>query len=176
MPPLIIDNQTIEFRVTPLENIFQLRWDILRPGLPEDAAQFDGDDEPTTLHFGAFTEDGRNVGCCTYVVRPWVNDDPRYPDFPGADPAATYQLRGMATAPDLAKRGIGTAMQAFAERTLSAAAAQLLWCNARVHAVPFYQRLGWRVASDEFHIPTVGPHHKMTRPLNGATDPRQASE
>jgi GNAT superfamily N-acetyltransferase len=166
MTTLNIDNQIITFRVTPLADIFQLRWDILRPNLPEDMAQFDGDDEASTLHFGAFTDDGRNVGCCTYVARPWVNDDPKYPDFAEAAPAATYQLRGMATAPDLLKRGIGAALSDFAEQTMREANAQLLWANARIAAVPFYQKLGWVIASDEFYIPTVGPHHKIVREIN----------
>ena len=42
-------------------------------------------------------------------------------------------------------------------------APRLLWCNARVPAMGFYQKLAWQVVSDEFHIPTAGPHVKMVR-------------
>jgi hypothetical protein len=31
--------------------------------------------------------------------------------------------------------------------------------------VPFYQRHGWAVASDEFIVETAGPHFKMTLKL-----------
>ncbi len=36
-----------------------------------------------------------------------------------------------------------------------------LWCNARVPAAPFYQKLGWRIVSEVFDIPTAGPHVRM---------------
>ena len=39
--------------------------------------------------------------------------------------------------------------------------ARRFWCNARVAAVPFYARMGWRVVSDLFDVPTVGPHRVM---------------
>ena len=65
-----------------------------------------------------------------------------------------------------AQGGIGAALSDFAEQTMRDANAQLLWANARIAAVPFYQKLGWVIGSDEFHIPTVGPHHKIVRELN----------
>lgn len=39
----------------------------------------------------------------------------------------------------------------------------LLWCNARVVAIPFYIADGWKIVSDVFEIQTVGPHVIMTR-------------
>lgn len=170
MTTLQIDNQTITLRVTPLENIFDLRHAVLRPGLPVEAAQFDGDHETTTLHFGAFTESNQNIACCTYVINPWQNDttpNPAYPNHEDADPQHTYQLRGMCTHPDLLKRGVGAALNNFAIQTLQDQSAQLLWGNARIIAIPFYLKLNWQIASDEFHIPTVGLHHKITYRLHG---------
>ena len=41
----------------------------------------------------------------------------------------------------------------------------LLWCNARVPYVPFYEAMGWRVVSGQFEIPTAGPHVKMLKRL-----------
>jgi len=49
---------------------------------------------------------------------------------------------------------------------LPPAAPRLLWCNARVPAVGFYESLGWRVVSERFEIPTAGPHVKMVRRLD----------
>ena len=40
---------------------------------------------------------------------------------------------------------------------------RLLWCNARVPAVPFYQKHGWQVVSEPFEVPTAGPHVKMIK-------------
>ena len=36
-----------------------------------------------------------------------------------------------------------------------------LWCNARLHAVGFYERQGWKVEGDEFDVPDIGPHFVM---------------
>jgi hypothetical protein len=37
------------------------------------------------------------------------------------------------------------------------------WCNARVVALAFYRAQGWIVISDEYDIPTAGPHRRMLR-------------
>jgi GNAT superfamily N-acetyltransferase len=64
------------------------------------------------------------------------------------------------------RTGIGRALLRVAERELAAEGGpRLLWCNARLGAVGFYERLGWTVVSDVFDIPTVGPHRIMTSVL-----------
>jgi len=75
-------------------------------------------------------------------------------------------LRGMATAPEFRSGGIGSALLELAEQTLrSAGPIRQLWCNARTPALSFYKRQGWKVVSDEFFIPTAGPHFRMTKTL-----------
>jgi GNAT superfamily N-acetyltransferase len=70
----------------------------------------------------------------------------------------------MATRADLARRGIGSALLRFALGILRAERGPVVvWCNARLAAVPFYATQGWEVASEVFDIPTVGPHHVMVR-------------
>jgi GNAT superfamily N-acetyltransferase len=135
-------------RRAALEEIIALRHAELRPGLPRADAEFEGDHEPAARHFGAFLPGGTCVGCASFVPRPWHGE-------------SAYQLRGMATRADLVRRGIGSRLLAVAEQELGADGVELLWCNARVEAVPFYLRLGWRIASGRFDIPGVGPHHAM---------------
>lgn len=134
-------------RVT-LDEILALRHEELRPGLPLATARFDGDDEPQTLHVAAIEHDAV-VGCASFMRRPYQG-------------RAAYQLRGMATRADRRGAGVGAAVLRFGTDALRGDTA-LLWCNARIAAVPFYERHGWAVASDVFDIPTVGPHHVMTR-------------
>lgn len=121
---------------------------------------FDGDDAPTSRHGAGFC-DGVAVGCATFHLNQWE-----------AEPA--WQLRGMATLPEYRGKGIGRAVLAMIEADLEAQPGEthggadvgpLLWCNARVPAVEFYRRLGWRVVSGEFEIPTAGPHVKMIKRL-----------
>ena len=139
-------------RATTLLEIFPLRHAELRPGLPHDTARFDGDDDSASRHFGAFlVDDGAIVGCASFMRRSWNGE-------PG------WQLRGMATRADHVRRGIGARLLGFAEETLCAEPGpSLLWCNARLTAVPFYERVGWVVVSDVFEVPTVGPHRAMVR-------------
>jgi GNAT superfamily N-acetyltransferase len=139
-------------RRASLAEVLALRHQELRPGLPVAAALFDGDDAPTTSHYGAFLVDGgENVGCASLMTAPW-RDEP------------ALQLRGMATRADLVRTGIGSALLRFVEDDVRRAGGpRLLWCNARVPAVPFYERLGWTVGSTRFEIASVGPHHAMVR-------------
>ncbi len=143
----------VDVRRASLEEIFALRHRELRPGLPAGTAAFEGDDDPGTRHLGAFLPGtGDAVGCASLMPRAWQAE-------------TAYQLRGMATRADLARRGIGTAVLRFAEADVPHSAATVLWCHARLHAVAFYAGLGWEAVSDVFDIPTVGPHRTMIRRL-----------
>jgi GNAT superfamily N-acetyltransferase len=137
------------------EETLAVRLPVLRPGRARGEAVFDCDREESTRHFGAFDEAEVLVGVATIHPAP----------CPAAAGAAAWQLRGMATLPAVRGRGFGTALVRQAERTVRGQGGALLWCNARTGAVPFYRRLGWEVAGEEFEIPTVGPHFRMVRRL-----------
>jgi GNAT superfamily N-acetyltransferase len=144
------DGGVVARRATVAE-IFQLRRDVLRAGLPVEAAQFPGDDLPATIHVGAFAPDGRNVGCATGTLNHWEG-------------RPAWQLRGMAVAPDWQRRGVGQRVLAELERLVREQSdVRLLWCNAREVALAFYKAQGWRIESERFVIETAGPHYKMTR-------------
>jgi len=152
VPPLRPPAPPVVIRAAGFDEILQLRYDMLRAGLPPEAAIFEGDHEPTSRHYGAFA-DQRNVGCASFHLNCWL-DEP------------AWQLRGMATAPDFRGNGLGRAMLSFVESDLLATQpVHLLWCNARVPAARFYQRLGWQIVSEEFEIPTAGPHVRMVKRL-----------
>jgi GNAT superfamily N-acetyltransferase len=147
-------------RAAKLDEIVDLRYDVLRAGLPREAAIFDGDSAHTSRHYGAFV-DGRNIGCATLHLNHWL-DEP------------AWQLRGMATAPDFRSAGVGRELLSFLEADLLAThPVHLLWCNARVPAIRFYQRSGWQIVSEEFEIPTAGPHVRMVKrlPRSGQAKP-----
>ncbi|HEX3356832.1 MAG TPA: GNAT family N-acetyltransferase [Tepidisphaeraceae bacterium] len=146
------DLQSILIRPARIEEVIDLRWTILRAGYPRDAAHFEGDNEPTTHHFGAFIDDAC-IGCATILRREFEHE-----------PA--WQLRGMAVSANLQKSGLGGRLLDFAEQTaLDQNHSNLLWCNARVPASGFYQRKGWTIVSDVFEYPQAGPHVKMMKRL-----------
>jgi GNAT superfamily N-acetyltransferase len=75
-----------------------------------------------------------------------------------------WQVRGMATRGDLVRRGIGRALLRHALAALrDAGGPELLWCNARVAALGFWEREGWVIVSEVFDIPGVGPHRTLER-------------
>lgn len=142
----------ILFRRADFGEIIGLRHRVLRPGRPLATAHFEGDDDPRTVHLGAFPAGAAEaLACVTLMPRPWR-----------ATPG--WQLRGMATRPDLARRGLGRGLLRFAEDTVRAEGGPpLLWCNARAAAVPFYAGAGWETVSEPFEVPDVGPHREMVR-------------
>ena len=147
----------MQFRRATLDEIYRLRFAVLRPGHPVERVHWAGDDlePPATYHFAAIGSEGQaqTIGCLTLLSSNW-----------GDGPA--YQLRGMAVAEGFRSRGIGGELLKLAEQTVrTETPLRLLWCNARVPAVRFYERNGWRVVSEGFDIAGVGPHRKMIRVL-----------
>lgn len=140
----------VQIRAATLEEILPLRDEVIIQGTGRSSPEFDGDHAPTTLHVGAFLH-GRNVGCGTFLLNEWKGE-----------PA--WQLRGMATAPDLRGKGIGAALLTEAEAQLrSRSPVRLLWCDARRVAVEFYVKQGWVIESEEFLTPGIGMQRKMTK-------------
>lgn len=145
------------FKQVPAEFILSLRHKILRPGLPIETAQFDGDRDIGTHHFACFHVDnmpGEPLCCVSYMSRD-------YKGKPG------WQLRGMATQTEMAGKGIGKALVSHAEKLLSERTnIKTFWCNARSESTGFYEKIGWTIQSPEFDIPGVGPHYVMVKVLN----------
>ena len=145
----------LEFRKADLAEILDLRRRILRAGMPGVSAEFPGDREAPTLHFGAF--DGPNAVACLTLI----------PSTHDGKPA--WQLRGMAVDSAFQGGGIGHRLLSFALETTAGDPIATWWCNARVSAAGFYARHGWQIVSEVYEIPPIGPHYKMTwtRPSRG---------
>jgi GNAT superfamily N-acetyltransferase len=140
----------IEVRLISAAETLPLRQSVLRPGRSVEAAQFPGDDAPTTRHFGAF-RDGRLLGIASLFLA-------EMPEQPGM---RALQLRGMATAPEVRGAGFGRALILACVAYARTAGAQLFWFNARIGALGFYRKLGFEISGGEFEIPDVGPHFRM---------------
>jgi GNAT superfamily N-acetyltransferase len=143
----------------------ELRRSVLRPELPAGSA-LPGDDLPGAVHLGAAADgDGDGDGDVTVLSTCFLYPDP-CPWLPGR-PA--WHLRQMATLPHRRGEGLGGAVLDAAVAYAHEAGAELLWCNARERAVPFYLRHGFAphgpIFSDERH--TV-PHQRLWRELSPA--------
>jgi len=137
-----------------VDAILDLRHRLLRAGLPKESAQFPGDEIPSTWHLAVFNSraDGTPpISCASFMLN-------SYKDQPA------WQLRGMATEHGRQSKGIGGELLRCGEALIAAdSGVRLFWCNARVPAIRFYEKHGWRVDSEEFEIPTAGPHRKMVK-------------
>ncbi|MCK2158059.1 GNAT family N-acetyltransferase [Exiguobacterium sp. 17-1] len=139
----------MEIRIISATEVIPLRKEVLRPNQPIEMCVYPDDDLESTFHLGA-VKDGRIVAIGTFSNRPHE-----------AYPELTYQLRGMASSPAVRGEGYGKALLEEARNRLKAKGSDGWWCNARLNAVPFYERLGLTVASESFEIEGIGPHHVM---------------
>jgi GNAT superfamily N-acetyltransferase len=132
-----------------------LRHAILRPGQAPEQLVYRGDDEPDTLHAGAF-RDGALVGIASVARAP----------CPRADFPAPWQLRGMATTPEVRGLGYGRALIMACLSHAAAHGGLTLWCNGRTSAAGFYTALGFTPVGEEF-VTETGPHYIFFRPVAG---------
>jgi GNAT superfamily N-acetyltransferase len=142
-------------RVAP-EATFALRHEVLRLHEAPESLRLPADDDPRSGFFAAETDEGQVVA--TAVV---------FPDAAPWDTSAVgaWRLRGMATAEGWRSRGIGArVLDAVVDHVL-AGGGRMLWCNARLPAVPFYERAGFARVGEEWDEPFIGPHVAMQRLL-----------
>ena len=128
--------------------LYDLRGRVLRPGRPPEDSHFPGDDAPTTVHWGAFIDE-QCVGVASLFAERGV------------------RLRGMAVEPHWRGQGVGAALLHPIQR-MAAQNGQNLWCSARVSAVDFYEKLGWKTEGDVFDVPLIGPHYIMRWQASGS--------
>ena len=136
----------------PASDTYPLRLKVLRPGSTLADTHFDSDLIEGFFHMGLYL-DGRIVVVASFHPR----------SHPALGGEAAYQLRGMATDPAHAGKGHGSTLLQAALEELKRRSARLLWCNARIMAVPFYQRHGLVTEGPEFEIPGIGRHCLMWR-------------
>lgn len=141
-------------RAVTAPEILELRMAVLRPGWAVEPADYD--QLSTTRHIAAL-DGAEPVGCASVFPSP-------YPDA-----AKAWQLRGMAVAPDRQGEGIGAMVLLGAIDLVRLAGAPLLWANARITALGFYERLGFQAVGEEFlHGPLELPHRMIVMALDDA--------
>jgi ribosomal protein S18 acetylase RimI-like enzyme len=112
------------------------------------------DDDHETLHLGCIVDDiVASVGTI-------------YPESSAKIQATRpYRLRAMATHPDYRRQHLGEMLLQHAFKTLLARGCDVLWCDARLVAVPFYTSLGFRVLPEIYDVPLIGPHQFMWKEI-----------
>ena len=157
----------IEIIEVPAARTFALRAAVLRAGVPLEQVDFGDNNSPKSRHFAALSHADLDAQGCKLVGAGYIspNSEPGDIDAPGVTPGG-WQLRGMSVSENQRGRGVG---RALVERCVAAALQQnapVLWCNARVRAVPLYQRAGFVSVGEVFQIEGIGPHSRMRLDLS----------
>jgi len=138
----IIDHGSFEYK-----QMVKLRDEILRKPLGLGFTQAELDSEKENMLIGAF-EDEDMLGCCMLV-----EENPEI-----------VRLRQMAVLNNLQGKGIGRALMNFAENIARDRGFKIISMHARKNAVGFYEKMGYKVAGDEFTEITI-PHFVMEKQL-----------
>lgn len=126
------------------EATYPLRQLVLRPNRPLAMCQFPDDHQPTTYHYGLVTEAGEVVAIATFLAT-----------------ETGHQLRGVACDPAYQNQGLGSKLLQGAYEQLQEHGIDTIWCQARIRARNFYERLGFITDGIVFEVPDVGPHVTM---------------
>ncbi len=138
----------------PVELIYPLRHKVLRPKQPLSSCYYPEDKQESAIHLAAL-QSQQLVGIASFYRE-------ENQDIPSGE---AFRLRGMAVEPDIQSQGIGSKLLSQAFDICNKAGADLLWCNARVGAMSFYLKLGFKAVGESFDLPGIGEHYVMYREL-----------
>jgi predicted GNAT family N-acyltransferase len=117
-----------------------LRSRVLRRGGPPEASVLPFDEDPRSRHL-ALLVDGEVVAVGSVLPEP----PPWSPEHPHA-----WRVRGMATKEGLRSRGHGQKVLRGLIDYAASAGGEIIWCDARLAAVPFYERQGFAATGAVF--------------------------
>ena len=140
-------------KITAFETII-VRHPVLRPGRPIESCHFDGDDLPTTSHFGLYFENQLAAVISAFKAQNKLFSEENQ-----------YQIRGMAVLSEFQKKGFGEALLEYCENEIRLKSGDLIWFNARETAIGFYEKSGYEILGDQFEIPDVGPHYILYKAI-----------
>jgi N-acetylglutamate synthase-like GNAT family acetyltransferase len=142
MPIKQIDHGTKEYK-----QMVELRNEILRKplGLTFDPKELDKEKHDILI---AALEEDKMLGCCLLTK---VDNQ-------------CVRLRQMAVQNNLQGKGIGATMMNYAENVARDAGYNKIIMHARKTTTPFFEKLGYKIAGDEFVEITI-PHYIMEKRL-----------
>ncbi len=144
----------VNVRTISPKDTYELRYKVLWPHKTFDQCSLDIDELETTFHVGVEHE-GKIVAVGTFLEQ-------IHKEFPHKK---QYRLRAMATDPLTRGKGYGKFVIDFAITILQEKKIDLLWCDARLVAVPFYHKLGFKTKGEQYEIPIIGPHYLMYKEI-----------
>jgi N-acetylglutamate synthase-like GNAT family acetyltransferase len=124
-----------------------LRTDVLRTPLGLKFTPEELEKDKHDVHLGLFL-DNKILACLTLSITP---DN-------------KLKMRQVAVNDHWQHKGVGTLLSASAEDYARENGVQVIYCHARKTAAPFYEKLGYKIVSDEFTEVNI-PHYVMEKLL-----------
>ena len=145
-----------------------LRCEVLRPHRAPEEIALPDDDAPSTGSYAAVDPQGTVISTARVALSPVP------PVLAGPKASErSWRLRGMATQEELRGRGIGAAVLGRAVAHVAAHGGGLLWCNARLPALPLYHRAGFVEVGEPWDDPEIGPARRHVAARPPASAPRR---
>ncbi|CAM1368758.1 conserved hypothetical protein [Tenacibaculum litoreum] len=138
----------IKIKNISAQETYDIRLAVLRNNI-DLPYKFKEDEHDSSFHLGAF-HNNKLVGIASFIQSKTE-----------VVKGEQYQLRGMATLPEVRGMGAGRLLLEEAKNILKTKNIDVLWCNARKEAVGFYKSLDFVIIGEEFEVEKVGPHFKM---------------
>jgi GNAT superfamily N-acetyltransferase len=141
----------MEVKIISPELTHSLRHRVLWPHIEhEDLCIIDIDQREDAIHLGTFAENQlMSIGSLFAMKSLRLSHEKQ------------YRLRAMATDPKFRGTGSGKLLAEFAIEILRSKEIEVLWCDARLKATGFYERLGFAMMEDVYEVPLIGPHQFM---------------
>ena len=132
-----------------LEQYYRLRFEELRQPWDQPEGSERASDDDTAIHALLLDENGKPAGVCRLSFAS----------------AAEGQLRFMAIRKDLQNKGLGKLLVDYLEDKARKQGAEFMTLQAREKAVPFYERLGYKVVEKTHLLFGEIQHFKMQKEL-----------
>jgi predicted GNAT family N-acyltransferase len=143
-----LSTMIIEFGSTEYDETVKLRTKILREPLNMEFTIEQLEAEYADTHLACTDESGKIVGCLILTKK---SDN-------------VVKMRQVAVEDSLQGKGIGKILVSFCEEVASYNQYKTIELNARLSAVPFYEKLGYTKQGDEFFEVGI-PHYFMFKKL-----------
>ena len=144
----------IEIKKIDAEEIRSLRHSELRKGQDFIETSYLKDHDRSTFHMACII-DNRAVSCATFYPEKSIKTQSRN----------AYRLRGMVTDINFQRKGYASELMKESFKELKKRQCDMLWCNARLVAIDFYNSVEFKVAGDLFDIEGIGPHYYMYKEI-----------
>ena len=135
-------------------NCYSIRHQVLWQHKSFDDCGIDIDDQADAFHLGAFKSD-ELICVASFFKQSQAKFSEKH----------QYRLRAMATLSNAQNTGAARALLNTAFQILKVKGQDLLWCDARISATGFYEKLGFEKLGNSYSIPIIGLHYLMYKTL-----------